>query len=168
MESNELKRGIQIKSDNGIVGKSVLISAINSILSKPQPIDALTEFEEQIMLFKEWDSKEPNREREIDAFLRNCHSSIKIMLMKTNNDISDELASQMLQKMANLIKLPIDEVEARLNKIDEEYWAINAPKSIPIVLQTPTIVDLGGTYTKPHKPNTGFKLGSYVYKSKRK
>lgn len=25
-----------------------------------------------------------------------------------------------------------------------------------------------GTYTKPHKPNTGFKLGSYTYKSKRK
>lgn len=32
-----------------------------------------------------------------------------------------------------------------------------------------TDLQRGKTHTKkPHKPNTGFKLGSYVYKSKRK
>lgn len=47
----------------------------------------------------------------------------------------------------------------------------NEPQPIPFKLNNystdlPTVT--GAVFTKPKKPNTGFKLGSYTYKSKRK
>lgn len=55
------------------------------------------------------------------------------------------------------------------NVVIQRGASMGATKPIPFVLHAPTpLVDLGGTYTKPKKPNTGLKLGSYTYKSKRK
>ena len=48
----------------------------------------------------------------------------------------------------------------------------NEPQPIPFVLKAPlplpTIPDGGKPFCRDKKPNTGFKLGSYTYKSKRK
>lgn len=67
------------------------------------------------------------------------------------------------------VYLPSDATAKEINELAkiEMGKQISKAKSIPFALYTPTIVDLGGTYTKPKKPNTGLRLGSYVYKSKK-
>jgi hypothetical protein len=65
---------------------------------------------------------------------------------------------------------------AALNQLKDEaergIKITNEPQPIPFVLNEPlpltTIPDGGKPFYKDKKPNTGFKLGSYTYKSKRK
>jgi hypothetical protein len=58
------------------------------------------------------------------------------------------------------------------NVVIQRCTDMGATKPIPFVLHAPpplaTIPDGGKPFYKDKKPNTGFKLGSYTYKSKRK
>jgi len=69
------------------------------------------------------------------------------------------------EKTIEMYKAVLQETAERGIKITNE------PQPIPFKLnnystEIPTVT--GAVFTKPHKPNTGFKLGSYTYKSKRK
>lgn len=84
---------------------------------------------------------------------------IKLQEVPKDDTLLEATWNQLITKIAKDLNYTVDTVERAYASV----FAENIPLS--------SLYENSATYplhTKPKKPNTGFKLGSYTYKSKRK
>jgi len=161
--SNEQQRGIQIKSDNGIVylPSDATAEEINELakiemgkqMEKMKPIAVEVTEHQPIELKK----GEPIP---FDLMVAVEKLSKWVLTQPSPLDASfDASFHQSINMIAKRLNYTVDTVE-RAYKSVFNY-------NMPMVNYYENSVTYP-LHTKPKKPNTGLKLGSYVYKSKRK
>jgi hypothetical protein len=172
------------------IGKAYLMSlAMNNVLSAQKPLTVLSNAPDNIKLYIEQILESEVKKRAESTMLygggfmenMNIYSARTNVLKAFYRDdikISEELVICLFGDILTVKDL--ENIKLACKAIQEDEWKFLKmvdyfafpPKPIKFELHAPpplaTIPDRGKPFYRGKKPNTGFKLGSYTYKSKRK